>query len=55
MGAAPLAAIADNGGLVRDNKALLFKLRFAHALRSPAIAPRYEVSGEGQSTLDKSC
>ncbi|GLS22041.1 hypothetical protein GCM10007874_50580 [Labrys miyagiensis] len=51
----PLAVTADNGGLVRDNKALLFELRFAHALRSAGIAPRYEVPGEGQSTLDESC
>jgi hypothetical protein len=47
-----LAAIDDNGGLIRANKSLLFELRFAAALRNAGLAPQYEVAGEGQSTLD---
>jgi hypothetical protein len=47
-----LAAIADNGGLIRANKSFLFELRFAAALVAAGIVPQYEVAGEGQSTLD---
>ena len=34
------------------NKAKFFELRFGHALRQAGIVPRYEVPGEGESTID---
>ena len=47
-----LQAIAQNGGLVGDNKALLYEARFAYALHQAGIAPQYEVAGIAQSTID---
>lgn len=47
-----LAIIRENGGLTRETKAFLFELRFGYALQQAGIVPRYEVAGEGQSTLD---
>jgi hypothetical protein len=47
-----IAAIDENGGLIAANKGRLFVVRFGHALRQVGITPRYEIPGEGQSTLD---
>jgi hypothetical protein len=47
-----LAQIAENGGLIRANKALFFELRCGYALWRAGITPRYETQGEGESTLD---
>jgi hypothetical protein len=47
-----LQAIEHNGGLTQANKALLFEVRFAHALYRAGIATQYEVDGEGDSTID---
>ena len=47
-----IAGVQRNGGLTRDNKGLLFELRFAYALHLAGIVPSYEVPGEGNSTLD---
>jgi hypothetical protein len=47
-----LKGIAEGGGLTGANKARFFELRFAHALHGAGIIPRYEVAGEGESTLD---
>lgn len=47
-----LRAITDAGGVCRENKSLLFELRFANALHECGIAPEYEIPGEGESTLD---
>ena len=47
-----LRDIKAAGGLNRANKAKLFELRFGHALRHAGIVPRYEVPGEGESTID---
>jgi hypothetical protein len=47
-----VAGINDNGGLTRENKDRLFELRFAYALHRAGIAPRYEILGEGKSTID---
>lgn len=44
--------INANGGLIGKNKAKLFELRFGNALCEASIQPRYEVAGEGESTLD---
>jgi len=44
--------INATGGLTGDNKAKLFELRFGYGLHGMGIQPRYEVAGEGQSTLD---
>jgi hypothetical protein len=44
--------IKATGGLNGDNKAKLFELRFGYGLHGVGIQPRYEVAGEGQSTLD---
>jgi hypothetical protein len=44
--------INSSGGLTGTNKAKLFELRFGHALHKAGITPRYEVPGEGESTLD---
>ncbi|MBR1129896.1 hypothetical protein [Bradyrhizobium iriomotense] len=51
--AKPLVAdINKNGGLKGENKAKLFELRFGSELHKAGIQPRYEVAGEGDSTLD---
>jgi hypothetical protein len=47
-----IATIEENGGLIAANKGRLFAVRFGHALRQVGITPRYEIPGEGQSTLD---
>lgn len=44
--------INDNGGLKGENKARLFELRFGYELHRVGVHPRYEVPGEGGSTLD---
>jgi hypothetical protein len=44
--------INGSGGLKGTNKAKLFELRFGYALHLTGATPRYEVPGEGQSTLD---
>ena len=44
--------INRNGGVTRQNKALLFELRFAYNLHQNEILCRYEVEGEGESTVD---
>jgi hypothetical protein len=50
---APLVAgIRDNGGIVQANKDRMFELRFGYALDQLGIVPRYEIPGEGQSTID---
>ncbi len=47
-----LTAIQRGGGLIRANKAKFFELRLGYALHKAGIKPRYEVPGEGNSTLD---
>jgi len=47
-----ITEIKDNGGITRANKSRLFELRFAYSLHQKGIVPRYEISGEGDSTLD---
>lgn len=47
-----ISDINANGGLKGENKAKLFELRFGHCLHKEGIQPRYEVPGEGDSTLD---
>lgn len=47
-----VAGINDNGGLKRENKDRLFELRFAYALHRAGITARYEIRGEGKSTID---
>jgi hypothetical protein len=47
-----IAAIKRNGGLVGANKDQFLELRFGHALRRAGIIPKYEIAGEGASTLD---
>src|SRR6266436_1426963 len=47
-----VAGIKDNGGLTRVNKDRLFELRFAYALHRAGITLRYEIPGEGKSTID---
>ena len=47
-----LRQIPATADLTRADKALLFELRFAGALHRAGIVPRYEVTGEGNSTLD---
>lgn len=44
--------INANGGLKGENKSKLFELRFGYELHKAGIKPRYEVAGEGESTLD---
>ena len=47
-----IADIENNGGITRANKSRLFELRFAYSLFQAGIVPRYEIQGEGDSTLD---
>ena len=47
-----LHEIAANDGLTRANKAKFFELRFGYSLHQLGISPRYEVEGEGESTID---
>jgi hypothetical protein len=47
-----LSDIAHHGGLISENKARFFELRFGYALHQAGIVPGYEVAGEGSSTLD---
>lgn len=47
-----VANINDNGGITRANKGRLFELRFAYSLHQKGTVPRYEIPGEGNSTLD---
>lgn len=47
-----IAGINDNGGLTRENKDRLLELRFGYALYRAGITPRYEIPGEGKSTID---
>jgi hypothetical protein len=57
LGGAPwaqgiLRGIEQNGGLIGKNMARFFELRFGHALHEAGVAVEYEVTGEGNSTLD---
>ena len=47
-----LRDIPATADLMRADKARLLELRFARALHRAGIAPRYEIVGEGGSTLD---
>jgi hypothetical protein len=47
-----ITAVNENGGLTGENKARFFELRFGYSLRNAGITPRYEIPGEGDSTLD---
>jgi hypothetical protein len=47
-----LASIRDNGGITQANKDRMFELRFGYALDRSAVVPRYEIPGEGGSTID---
>lgn len=47
-----IADIKANGGLIGKNMDKFFELRFGHALEVAGVPPRYEVPGEGDSTLD---
>jgi hypothetical protein len=47
-----LRVIRDSGGLCWTNKTLFFELRFGYALHQAGIAPLYETTGEGGSTVD---
>jgi hypothetical protein len=47
-----LRNLPDAPRLTHEHKASLFELRFGQALHELGIAPRYEVAGEGDSTLD---
>ncbi len=47
-----LKSINKNGGLIAENKSMLFELRFAYALHKASIQPEYEVKGKGSSTID---
>jgi len=46
------AEIERNGGITRANKARFFELRLGYALETAGAALRYEVPGEGESSLD---
>lgn len=47
-----LASIKHAGGFVHANKPKFFELRFGYALHGAGITPKYEIDGEGGSTLD---
>lgn len=47
-----LAGIRDNGGVAQANKDRMFELRFGYALDQAGVEPRYEIPGEGHSTID---
>jgi len=47
-----IATINGNGGIVVNNKAFFFELRFGYALHQAGIIPQYEIPGEGTSTID---
>ncbi|MES2341804.1 MAG: hypothetical protein V4597_09005 [Pseudomonadota bacterium] len=47
-----LEGLAARGGIRTENKALLFELRFAHAVQVQGLPTRYEAPGEGESTID---
>lgn len=47
-----ITSIADNRGITQANKDRLFELRFGYALHREGVVPRYEIEGEGQSTID---
>jgi len=47
-----LASIRNNGGITQANKDRMFELRFGYALDRSAVVPRYEIPGEGGSTID---
>jgi hypothetical protein len=47
-----LADIEAAGGPKTENKARLFELRFGHSLHRVGVEPKYEVPGEGRSTVD---
>src|ERR1700730_1893569 len=44
--------INANGGLKGQNKSKLFELRFGSEVHKAGVELRYEVAGEGESTLD---
>jgi len=47
-----LLGIRENGGITHATKDRLFELRFGYALHTEGIIPRYEIPGEGRSTID---
>ena len=47
-----LHSVQQNGGLIGKNMANFFELRFGHAVHKADVTVEYEVSGEGDSTLD---
>lgn len=47
-----LRRLDEEGGLRKENKWLLFELRFGYELNRVGIRPEYEVPGEGDSTVD---
>jgi hypothetical protein len=47
-----ITGINNNGGLTRENKDRFFELRFAYALNRAEVTTRYEIPGEGTSTID---
>jgi len=47
-----LRAIRDAGGICRENKGLLFELRFGKSLSGCGLTPEYEIPGEGGSSID---
>jgi hypothetical protein len=47
-----LRNLPDPAALTHEHKAALFELRFGNSLHRAGIAPRYEVAGEGNSTVD---
>ena len=47
-----ISRINENDGLTAKNKSFLFEMRVGFALFKYSVTPNYEVSGEGNSTLD---
>jgi hypothetical protein len=47
-----ITSIEQAGGLVPANKAKFFELRFGYGLDQTGVTPKYEIPGEGSSTLD---
>lgn len=47
-----LDRVRRDGGLIGRNMANFFELRFGHAVHQTGVSVKYEVEGEGTSTLD---
>jgi hypothetical protein len=47
-----MLARIEESGMTHANKSKFFELRFGYALHGAGTRPRYEVPGEGRSTLD---